>query len=294
MENKPNLSYLVVTRNKLPYLKIIMEKLLLHKKVDEEIIVADGASDDGTPRYLDQLKSAGRISDFTSESDTGFSHAMNKLILRARGTLFMLITDDDAYDYEAIEASKRFLLEHEEIDVVSTEGGVMYQHSQEAEYIIRPLNYLPDFRKWQKSRKPFSFAELGTMIRRSSLPIIGLRDTSIRRADAEFSLRLTSGKARIAWSNSYSYVNVLNKQSVSKVYLKELAKETDRLNKFYLDKNPDLFLIKKMKIIRNKLRMLLRRKKAGPSGQSSFPELIAQAEKWLTEKNRGIERQFFY
>ena len=107
------------------------------------------------------------------------------------------------------------------------------------------------------------------MIRRSSLPLLGLWDPSFRRADAEFSLRVTAGKANIAWYTGYSFVNISNPQSVSLVYMKKIKDETDRLNKFYLNKNPDSFIVEKLKVLRNKIRSGFFREKALISRLSS-------------------------
>ena len=49
-----NLSYVLVTYNKLPYLKEALAKLLPHKRSDEEIVIVDGGSTDGslTPEIM--------------------------------------------------------------------------------------------------------------------------------------------------------------------------------------------------------------------------------------------------
>ncbi len=298
MDKKIELSYLVVTKNKLSYLKITLEKLIAEKKLDEEILVADGASTDGTKDYLLGLKNSGAIDFLVSEVDFGVAHAMNKLILVAKGTLFMLIADDDAYDYQVLAECKRFMLEHKNIDLVCANGGVLYSASNKNHpgYTIRPLDYAPEFKEWQRSHRPFAFAELGLILRRSSLPVIGLRDLNIRRADAEFSLRLTAGKARIAWYNGYSYVNVLNQQSASKVYAKEMVKDIERLKQFYLGEEPDSFFVKRLKIIGNILRskFILKKSKSLIAIDQPWSALIIIAENWLARMNSVRKAEFIY
>ena len=61
-----NLSYIIATKNKLPYLKIALEKLIANKKEGEEILVADGASTDGTKEYIEELEHAGKIDFYIS------------------------------------------------------------------------------------------------------------------------------------------------------------------------------------------------------------------------------------
>ena len=65
------LSYLIVTKNKLPYLESSLEKVIDQKKPDEEILVADGGSTDGTKEYLAELKAQNKIDYFISEKDFG-------------------------------------------------------------------------------------------------------------------------------------------------------------------------------------------------------------------------------
>src|SRR3990167_8862320 len=121
--NPIQLSYITATKNKLPYLKLGLEKVIAQKKPDEEILIADGGSTDGTREYLAELKVQGKIDYFVSEQDFGESHALNKLFLVAKGTLIKIINDDDAYYFPAIEACKEFMLAHSQIDILGMEGG---------------------------------------------------------------------------------------------------------------------------------------------------------------------------
>ena len=296
-----NLSYLTATKNKLPYLKRGLEKLIAEKKSDEEILVADGDSTDGTREYLAELKSQGKIDYFVSEKDFGLAHALNKLILTAHGSLLKYLSDDDVFDYNIIEDCKTFMLSHPEVDLVNTEGGSLNNPSlKEKEinpiHIIRALNYIEDYRKWQKDHKPFYFCDLGVMFRRTSLPVIGGWNPSFPGPDIEFSLRISAGKVNIAWYNSYSYVNISNPQSVSLVYMKKTKKLTDRLSKFYFDKNPEPFIINKLKILRNKIKHNLKssNKKVSKEFSEQWPELVELSEKWIKIKNDQKKPEFIW
>ena len=300
MDNKIAFSYLIVTRNKLPYLKAALGRLSGVKKPDEEIIIADGNSSDGTKEYLQAQKNSGLVDDFISEPDFGIAHALNKLMLKARGELFMLIADDDVYDFSVLNKCKAFMREHPEADLICTNGGVLYASpafkKEASGYTMRALDYSADYLEWQKTHKPFAFAELGLMLRRSSLALTGLRDLRIQRADAEFSLRLTAGKSNIAWYTGYAYVNILNDQSTSRVFAGKMKKEMDLLNKFYLNKNPDHLIVSKFKALKNKVRGMLAPKKNRllVGADQSWPSLVKAAENWLARINSENRGQFIY
>lgn len=295
------LSYIIVTRNKLPYLKVILGKLIDNLKADEEIMVADGASTDGSREYLEGLKKAGSIGYLVSEPDFGVGHAMNKLILTARGALVKLITDDDAFDYPAIAACKAFMLAHPAIDMIGTEGGVLHTPSRvfderQRDRAVRALAYAGDYRKWLADKKPFSFCELGVMFRRSALPVIGLRDLTFNRADMELSFRVTAGKVALAWYTGYTYVNIMNPQSASLTQMRKIKRETERLNKFYLDRDPDSFVIEKLKVARNRLRMGFGRGTKEPAGpfEQRWPQVLKTAEDWIGAMNAETKPEFIY
>ena len=54
------ISYVVTTYNKLPYLQQVLGRLVAARRPDEEIVVADGGSSDGTPAYLQGLYETGQ------------------------------------------------------------------------------------------------------------------------------------------------------------------------------------------------------------------------------------------
>jgi glycosyltransferase involved in cell wall biosynthesis len=82
-----NLSYVIATRNRLPFLKITLGRLISNLQPSEEIVVVDGNSTDGAKEYLQQLFADGRIHQFISEPDHNQAHGWNKAMLMARGTI---------------------------------------------------------------------------------------------------------------------------------------------------------------------------------------------------------------
>src|SRR5438552_17918629 len=98
--DKISLSYLLTTYNKLSYLKEVLKTLMDNRKDDEEIIVTDGGSTDGTREYLQKIYQDGKIDQYISEKDFGEAHGFNKGIMKARGELVKIITDDDVFDFD--------------------------------------------------------------------------------------------------------------------------------------------------------------------------------------------------
>lgn len=232
---KVTLSYVTTTYNKLPYLKEVLKRLIESRQPDEEIIVVDGGSKDGTPDYLKQLFNQGAIQQWKSEPDKGESHGTNKAILMAQGELIKIITDDDAFFYPAIRECKKFMLEHPEYDILATDGvSVSWTRSDH----FRASDQFRQYEQYRQESKPFDFCGLGMIIRRSSIPLLGLFHTSFTRIDAEYSLRITSGKGLLAWYTGPTWARILNAQSNSIVMRKRQELEVKKLNYFYSDLKP--------------------------------------------------------
>ncbi|MDA7656764.1 glycosyltransferase family 2 protein [bacterium] len=116
--NDVKLSYIVTTRNKLPFLTHGLNRLIQNLQSDEEVIVVDAGSTDNTIDFLRNLYKEGKIHQFISESDHGEGHGYNKGILLANGILIKVITDDDFFNFEAIQECKNIMLDNNHLDVI--------------------------------------------------------------------------------------------------------------------------------------------------------------------------------
>jgi glycosyltransferase involved in cell wall biosynthesis len=296
MEKQINLSYLTATKNKLPYFRIGIEKVIAQKKPDEEILVADGNSTDGTKEYLAKLKAEGKIDYFISESDFGESHALNKLFLVAKGTLIKIINDDDAYYFPAIEACKKFMLEHPEIDILGMEGGSVKHSTPKELYVSQVGGYKDGWVKWAKDHTPFDSSVLGLLFRRSSLPVLGFWNLSFTMADTEYTFRVTAGKANIAWYTGSAYVYIKNQDGVTWVRRNRVANEIARLKKFYLNEDPAPWVKRKLSALKQKVMTMRAKQEYGDlsSFMTPWPEMVKMSEKWLQERSRVEKPEFLY
>lgn len=279
------LSYVVNTRNKLAYLREAMQRLLANVGVDEEVVVADGGSTDGTVEYLRELDAAGKIHRLCSEPDAGEAHGWNRGLLNARGELIKLITDDDAFYFPGIRACRRLMLEHPEIDVLATEGA-------DSPWVADARSaYAADYRQYLIDGRPFSFCGLGLMFRRRSLAITGLFNPGWLRIDHEFALRLTHGPAKLAWYTGATWVRITNPRSLTARQATRSAEEWHRLNAFYLGRKAPSFLARAAGGVASRLSRWLTKKNARPpAAVFSCPEDVSRAfdwcDRWLEEINQ--------
>jgi glycosyltransferase involved in cell wall biosynthesis len=259
------LSYILVTRNKLSYLKTALADLIAHRKKDEEIVVIDGGSTDGTAQYLQEFLKRGEIDQLLSESDRGIGHATNKGMIMAKGALLKTLTDDDVVYYDEIEKCKAFMLEHPEIDVIGMNGIT----DDEKEY-----HREEDFLLWKTTPyHPFMFFELGAIFRKSSIPLIGLFDTSFMFCDAEYTIRITAGKARIAWYTGIAWKHISNPSSTNINQRHVWKRESARLRQMY----PNLYSSWKHHVpkpIRDFARFLIPKKHLATPEQSNNPTFL--------------------
>ena len=225
------LSYVLTTFNKLSFLEVVLDELIQNRKADEEIIVIDGGSNDGTPEYLNSLKTKGDIDFYLSEKDKGESHGFNKGFLLAKGRLIKVVTDDDAFFHPVIQKCKEYMLLSPGIDIMAGNMGNI---------IIEDLNSLywsfssqDDFKLWKDGLlKNFFFNGTCLMIRKSSLNLTGLFSTSSLLADMEFTLRVT-GVANIAWCTGLISTRILNPESNNLKFAEKARIEDEKLCRFY-------------------------------------------------------------
>jgi glycosyltransferase involved in cell wall biosynthesis len=210
---KFNITYIIATRNRLPFLKITLKKLLGELQPEEEIVVVDGNSGDGTREYLEQLFKERKIHQFISEPDKNQAHAWNKAMLMAKGTIIKKIIDDDVFCYTAIRECKNYMLQNPDVDVMISNdlGSSLYNYNN-----IEKHSRLPQFNTWKSGLTPsLTFGDVHMLIRKSSLAYIGLYNTEFVMMDWEYSLRISHLKAKIAYYTGYNALSVAHPQTVT-------------------------------------------------------------------------------
>ena len=226
-------SYLVTTYNKLPYLKQVLGRLVAARLPDEEIVVADGGSTDGTPAYLQGLFEAGQIQQFVSERDKGESHGFNKCMLMAKGEVLKYITDDDAFNYPTIRACVDFMHEHPDVDAVM--GYNATTQEEDLTYARVKEDPAVDFMRWYEHKEPFWMIGLPLLIRRSSLPLLGLFYTGVVFVDLEYTYRISTVKANIAWCTALLSMHVDNPNgNFNRMSPKSREAEYNRVRNFFV------------------------------------------------------------
>ncbi|MEW6303168.1 MAG: glycosyltransferase [Verrucomicrobiota bacterium] len=296
-----SLSYVLTTRNKLPFLREVMQRLLANAKPDEEVVAVDGGSTDGTVEYLRELANAGRIHQFISERDRGEAHGMNKAVLRARGECIKLISDDDAFFWRGIQECKQFMLGHPEVDAIASDGWMTD--------CTRPDHFAPGihrhgYENYRDHGVEFEFSGLGLMLRRRSLALTGLFDPRFLRVDMEFALRLTSGPANLAWYAGYLWVRIQNDRSNGITAMQRVVEDTIKLRRYYgvvhrgataavIAEDAARALLRpwKQKLTRRALAEV----EAAPQTyqfKEDWPAVFARCDAWLESKNREQPPQF--
>lgn len=98
--NNYDLSVVTVCYNVLPDVQRTVESVLAHKgkgTLRIEHVVVDGASSDGTPGCLAQLRAEGKIEVYISERDKGIYDAMNKGIGLSHGKAIIMLNAGDTF-----------------------------------------------------------------------------------------------------------------------------------------------------------------------------------------------------
>jgi glycosyltransferase involved in cell wall biosynthesis len=209
-----HVSYVVATRNRFRHVREALPLWRSLKRQDDEIIVIDGGSTDGTYELL-KSEEGGLVDRLIHEKDRSEAHALNKALLLAKGELIKGLTDDDVFFLPALERAYDEMRAHPEIDLLITGG-------ESIDLVINPRNVLPHHYQWYpdgldlESRHEYvTMNGLGMVIRRSSLPLIGLYDPRHLHADTSFLTQATVRGATIRYIRVKGYRHLVGPQSMS-------------------------------------------------------------------------------
>jgi hypothetical protein len=127
------LSVVMPTRNQAPFIRSAVHSVLAQDEVTE-LVVADGASTDGTPDILHALAQAhpGRLQ-WVSQPDAGPADAVNRAVERARGTVIGWLNSDDLYTPGAAARALQAFAERPDCVLVYGEGEHVDEHGNRLE-----------------------------------------------------------------------------------------------------------------------------------------------------------------
>ena len=182
-EKKPRITYLLATFNREKFLRPLFANLREFITPEDELIVIDGASTDGS---LDIIRENMDLIDvLISEPDIGEAHAFNKGFLIARGEVLKFLTDDDYFYPERMKQAAAYILAHPEIDALICRGefysGHGHIHPEKGFPIDVPYN--SSFKYVYRYR---ALSGIGMFFRRRTLAVVGLLDVKWRAVDYAF------------------------------------------------------------------------------------------------------------
>ncbi|PWS31689.1 glycosyltransferase [Pedobacter paludis] len=288
---KFNISYIISTRNRLPFLKITLEKLIDILQNDEEIVVIDGNSTDGSKEYLDNLFERKKIHQYISEPDENQAHGWNKAMLLARGILIKKIIDDDVFEYNAIRKCADFMLQNPNYDLCIS-------NSLTANLLdsitISKNTRLNEFKHWRKGvTKSFSFSDVYLLIRRNALSKTGLFNTQFVMMDWEFSLRASYLQCKIVYYTGYTAMSVNTPGNITSKVSKETLKKEGEIGILayeYEGDNSNISIYSKLKI---KIGKIVYKRSENSKNQSiNFSEVYPNLYKTLEETEFQSDKNF--
>lgn len=285
------LSYIMTTYNKLSYLKITLPYLINACKEDEEIVIVDGGSNDGTPEYLEELYQQKKIHQYISEKDFGEAHGTNKAILMAKGELLKIITDDDIFDFNVIDFCKNHLLKHTDIDICGSDGISCSSLNITNNY--SPTIYRDGFLEWKTSKKPFLFCGLSYMIRKSSISKLGLLSTQYKIIDIEYSIRVSALNTNIVFCNAYSFANIVGSDSNSSKFFTSIKEEKKKLKFLYKNISNLNYSLELRHLIKSKVEKIIGAKQSNKQESSiAYLDLVKESSNVLKDLNDKINFSF--
>jgi glycosyltransferase involved in cell wall biosynthesis len=226
------ISYVLTTFNKKSYLEITLPFFLSNLQSNEELIIYDGNSTDGTIELISSLIKGKTNVLFFSEKDLGEAHGLNKGILTANGDYIKIISDDDVYHFDTIRKAANWLDANPSIDWIGSNGISFFYLNKKNKFQLKDeLRY---FYIYKTKKRPFILTGLSYLIRRKSISKLGLFNTNTKIVDFEYSLRnLSNPKISFALSVLPFYVNIINPNSNSQKFYNSLIDEFIKYQRFY-------------------------------------------------------------
>ena len=216
------ISFVLTTKNRASYLRKALENISQLLGPDDELIIIDGNSTDGTQEII--KRNLDFIDVYVSEDDEGQAHAFNKGLLLSKGKYICYITDDDIFYQKAVEQAVKIMENNCDIDVLIP-GGMKEKNGKEW-YVYMPKG--SEFGKTVRSLYTNNWCGLGIFIRTISISKTGLSDPHCVALDNSFiaqcisrGLNVRFGRINMYYHRIYEHSGtILMKKAWEKDYYK--------------------------------------------------------------------------
>jgi glycosyltransferase involved in cell wall biosynthesis len=230
------ISFCLTTYNKKELLEITLQNYFENKKPNYELIISDGCSTDGTIEFLKELKEKGQIDTLilSDKRDNGEWEGFKKTLDYVTGDYFYFLSDDDYFNFDAIDRILTHLEKNSNIDYLIADGVDL-----KLERNIEHLNYHAIFKAVHsmnpnKNGLKDGTCGLGLFIKSALISKLELFTPLYgKRVDKGITLTLMNSPYIGASTNILTYVGIKNEKSNSYIY---------NYNYAYLEKQETLTL----------------------------------------------------
>ena len=185
---EPLVSAIVVTHNRLDFLKKAVDSVLNQTYTRQEVIVVDDGSTDGTREWMEGFALQHGIEYIYVTDGLGGNHARNVGIRKSAGTYVALLDDDDEWLPEKTARQVQFLEEHPGYGVVSCGKTNIFNQARRS---VEPVDILPEGDPSRTIFTDLHFTTSRLMFRRDLLVEAGMFDESLKAwQDYELMIRL--------------------------------------------------------------------------------------------------------
>lgn len=237
----PLFSVVMPTRNQVGFIEESLRSILDQDYPSIEVVVADGASTDGTQEVLARLAESDPRIRWFSEPDTGPANALNKALARVRGTLIGWLNSDDLYTPGALSRAAAVLESDPRCMMV-------YGHGQHIDVEGRVLNQyptLPPDGELERFKEGCFICQPTVMFRRTLPLLLGKLDESLR-CSFDFDYWLRAFKAfsgRIRFVDDVQAQSRLHEDCITAKARRQVALEGLRVLHTHLGSAPKEWLL---------------------------------------------------
>jgi glycosyltransferase involved in cell wall biosynthesis len=205
--SKPLITVAICTRNRAPLLEKAVSSVLSQITDDEELLIVDNASTDGTAEKMREMAAFNPCMVVCGENEIGISVARNTALKKARGE-FVLFLDDDAVPELGWLAAYQIFLSTLPSEKIAVVGGAVIP-----EYEVPPPRWMDAEKRFEMGNEPECFplggstAEGNSAYRRVAVMEAGMFDKQLGhkggalgyREGSDLNLRLQNKGYEIWW-----------------------------------------------------------------------------------------------